>query len=147
MPPKSDKLKREEEASQTRDVSGAIALADPPVVQEGPVKVRIVDCCNDFVAILQTQILSTIELSDADSSYKNEGLVIGVGPGVADGAGGRLTPQVIVGDYVMFGERNVVQQIRSDSPPYQGQLVIIVSEKNIICKLPNNIEWDEYEGD
>lgn len=147
MPPKSDKLQREEEASQSREVSGAIALADSPTIPEGPIKVREVDCCNDFVAILQTQVLSRIELSNADSTYKNEGLVVGVGPGVADGAGGRLIPQVVVGDYVMFGEKNVIQKIRSDSPPYQNQNVIIVSEKNIICKLPNNIEWDKYEGD
>ena len=88
-----------------------------------------------------------MDLSNADSSYKNEGLVVGVGPGVTDGAGGRLLPQVIVGDYVMFGERLVIQKIQSDSPPYQNQVVIIVSEKNIICKLPKNVEWVEYEGD
>ena len=52
MPPKSDKLQREEEDSPTRGASGAIALADPPAIQEGPVKVRIVDCCNDFVEML-----------------------------------------------------------------------------------------------
>ena len=146
MPPKSEKLKREEAANDS--VTGVISLATPdPPRPEGPIQVRKVDCCNDFVAILVTQVHSSIDIPNSDYKYKNEGLVVGVGPGMSDGAGGRLLPQVDIGDYVMYGERNVIQKIESDSPPYIGQVVVIVSEKNIICKLPTIIEWVEYEGE
>lgn len=149
MLPKSDKLKREEareDKSQQTDES--VALAEPSSsLPHGSVEIRVVDCCNDFIAILQTQIQSTIELVNDAAKYKNEGLVVGVGPGVSDGAGGRLIPCVEVGDYIMFGERNVIQKIESDSPPYQGQLVVILSERNVICKLPTKVDWVEYQGD
>jgi len=109
------------------------------------VNIRPVDCQNDFVAILQAQIETTIALSNDDHSYKNEGLVVGVGPGVADGAGGRLPPTVLVGDYVMFGAKNVLQTLAPDNGPYKGRKVIIVSEKNILCKLPSSVSWELIE--
>lgn len=145
MPPKSSKLKREEDAEKTRPEAPS-ALATLDVQQEGPIQIRIVPCLNDFVAILQFEIDSTIALPDADSKYKNEGIVVGIGPGISDNAGGRLPVQVEIGDVVMFG-RNVVATIASDSPPYAGHKVIIVSERNLLCKLHKQVKWVNYEGD
>lgn len=105
------------------------------------IEIRPVDCQNDFIAILQQQMQTSIMLADDTQSYKNEGLVIGVGPGVSDGAGGRLKPNIEVGDYVMFGSRNIVQEIVSNNGPYAMKKVVIVSERNIICKLPSQIKW------
>jgi co-chaperonin GroES (HSP10) len=146
--PKSKKLQKEEadEAAKPSNRGGSLAIAEPEPL-EGPIQVRRVDCCNDFVAVLQSQIHTTIDLVNDDSKFKNEGLVIGVGPGVADGNGGRLKPCVAVGDYIIFCARNVVQRIESNSPPYQGQTVVIISEKNVICKLPTSPDWVEFEGD
>jgi co-chaperonin GroES (HSP10) len=99
-----------------------------------------VKCHNDFVAILQATIETTIELAGMEGQFKNEGVVIGIGPGIADGAGGRLAPSVSLGDYVMFGSRNVVATLEPDSGPYKGKKVVIVSERNILCSLPSPIE-------
>jgi len=143
--PKSEKLQREEEQGQKSDAPSSLAVATP--AQDGPVQVREVQCLNDFVAILQFEIESTIEMPDADSKYKNEGLVVGVGPGVADGSGSRLKPSVAVGDVVMFGARNIIATIASDSPPYAGRKVVIVSERNLLCRLHKKIAWEKFEGD
>jgi co-chaperonin GroES (HSP10) len=92
-----------------------------------------VQCCNDFVAILQFKVPTSLAIAD---TFKNEGIVVGVGPGVSDGAGGRLPPCVSVGDHVMFGERNIVATV--DFPVAdESNRMIIVSERNIICKVNN----------
>lgn len=109
------------------------------------VKIRPVNCQNDFIAILQTQIETTIALSNNDDSYKNEGLVIGVGPGLSDNNGGRLKPTVEIGDYVMFGARNIVQVLAPSNGHYKDKKVIIVSEKNVLCKLPSEIVFEIVE--
>lgn len=150
MPPKSAKLQREEmERTKSPNANQNLENNAPSVTFEnnGPVKIRRINCCNDFVAILQAQVQSNIELAGSSAKFKNEGLVVGVGPGVADGAGGRLKPCVEVGDYVMFGEKNVIQKLESDSPPYKGHIVVILSERNVICKLPKQIDWTDYEAE
>ena len=146
MPPKSEKLQREEDAKQgSSKAPSALTILDESQ-PKGPVQIREVPCLNDFVAILQFEIESTIEIPDADSKYKNEGIVVGIGPGISDGAGGRLPLQIGIGDVVMFG-RNIVATIASDSPPYAGHKVVIVSERNLLCKLHKQMEWEKYEGD
>ena len=139
--PKSNKLAKED--SQPIEIKAPSAyLADKTQIY-GVLKLRVVQCLNDFVAILQSTTQSNIALPD-QSRYKNEGIVVGVGPGLSDGAGGRLAPCVAIGDVVMFGEKNVVTALESDSPPYAGHRVAIVSERSIICKLPQKVEWEPY---
>jgi co-chaperonin GroES (HSP10) len=141
--PKTKKLREEEAAGEAAKTGGlSFDIAEKLL---GTVPIRPVDCQNDFIAIMQSQIETTIELSNDDHSYKNEGLVIGVGPGVADGAGGRLAPTISIGDYVMFGARNVLQVLAPDDGPYKGKKVVIVSEKNILCRLPSDIQWEIVE--
>ena len=142
--PKSEKLQREEESK--RDVPNVPAsLATTAAAPEGPIKIRRVKCLNDFVAILQFELdMGNIVVPDSDSKYKFEGIVVGVGPGVSDGAGGRLSSQVKIGDVVMFG-KSIVAQISSDSPPYTGRKVVIVSERNLLCRLHKNVEWKVFE--
>lgn len=150
MAPKSEKLQREEAERQERSSTlAAVAEMEPSPLGDGPIEVRQIPMFNDFIAILQfqVQIGGGIVITDDDSKYKNEGLVIGVGPGVADGGGGRLRPGPEFGDVVMFGPRNIVAQIESNSPPYQGQKIVIVSERNVICKLPIDCPYTIYEED
>jgi chaperonin GroES len=144
MPPKSDKLRNEEAIESSVTPSAVLAPTDP--IPDGPIEVREIACLNDFVAIMQFEVdQSIIARPDSSEKYKNEGLVIGVGPGVSDNAGGRLAPQVKIGDVVMFG-KNIVTQIASDSPPYAGRNVVIVSERNLLCKLPKTVNWVEYNS-
>lgn len=139
--PKNKKLK--EEDAQPVEVKAPSVFTADETKEEGPLQIREIKCLNDFVAILVAMQESNIAIPD-DARYKNEGVVVGVGPGNSDGAGGRLAPMVSIGDTVMFGERNVVTALESDSPPYAGKRVIIVSERNIICKLPHKVEWVPY---
>lgn len=107
------------------------------------VQIRPVECYNDFVALLQLRVQSDVIMLD---QHKNEGLVVGVGPGISDGAGGRLKPSVSIGDVVIFSERNIVTAIESSRPPYNGERVIILSERSLIAKSSTKIEWKMYEG-
>jgi co-chaperonin GroES (HSP10) len=142
--PKSDKLSKEESQEGPQEVKAPAALATADPTQEGPVRIREVQCLNDFVAVLQSSSQSSIAVPDQSSLYKNEGIVVGVGPGIGDGHGGRLEPTVKIGDVVMFGERNIAAMLESDKPPYAGHRVVIVAERNLLCKLPHKIDWIPY---
>lgn len=109
---------------------------------ETKLKIRPVGCCNDFVAVLQSEIDTFLALGSSEEKYRNEGIVVGIGPGISDGVGGRLKLTVNVGDYVMFGAKNIVTTIQPDNGPYAGKKVAILSERNIICKLPNPIQFE-----
>lgn len=138
--PKTKKL-QEEEANAASSTTSALINSALQAGNTGPVKIREVACCNDFVAILQFQVETNITLVNSDDSFKNEGLVVGVGPGISDGNGGRLKPCVDVGDVVMFGTRNIAAVVDSSSEPYKDKKVVIVSERNILCRLNKKIEY------
>ena len=140
--PKTKKLCEEEAAGAIIERVPSFDVAEK---LDGVVKIRPVDCQNDFVAVLQAQIETSIALANDDHSFKNEGLVIGAGPGITDGAGGRLALTVSVGDYVMFGTRNVLQTLTPSDGPYKDRKVVIVSEKNILCRLPTDIKCEIVE--
>lgn len=140
--PKTKKLRDEEAAGAANESVPSFDIAEKLA---GVVKIRPVDCQNDFIAVLQAQLETTIALTNDDHSFKNEGLVIGAGPGVSDGAGGRLALTISVGDYVMFGARNVLQTLTPNDGPYKDRKVVIVSEKNILCRLPTDIQCEIVE--
>jgi co-chaperonin GroES (HSP10) len=138
--PKSKKLQKEDEAVVEETTVAAPESGVNPI--NPTIEIRPVTCYNDFVAILQTSIETTIVLANSDGQFKNEGLVIGVGPGIADGYGGRLESQIKIGDYVMFGKRNIAQTLEPSDGPYMGKKVVIVSERNILCELPTQIDFE-----
>ncbi len=139
MPPVSEKL-RKERADKT-PVSPSVATAEPSVpIQDTIIKVRPIRCCNDFVAILQFDREAGIDLPDT-YKQKNEGLVVGIGPGVpVDGA--RVPSQLEIGDVVMFQEKSIITTVESSSEPYAGKRIVILSERNIICVLPIEVEFE-----
>jgi co-chaperonin GroES (HSP10) len=140
MIPKSNKLQFEENAERA-PVPVMQNVLEPVNEPTGKIKVSEVACCNDFVAIMQFKYETSLAL-DASQAYKNEGLVVGVGPGVSDGSGGRLKPTVAIGDVVMFGAKNVVANIEPASGNYRDKKIVIVSEKSIICKLPVKLDYE-----
>lgn len=97
------------------------------------VKIKPIKCCNDFVAILQTEVKSTIELADTNK-FSNEGIVVGVGPGLPTN-GIRCASQLAIGDVVsFFGNPSMV--LTPSSGLYSGRRVVIYPERSIICHLP-----------
>jgi co-chaperonin GroES (HSP10) len=133
---KSRKLLEEEQAETNKRsiIIPAYGGAEEYPLDDAIVKIKPVECLNDFVAILVTTLKSTIQLTEA-AKYKNEGMVIGVGPGVSDGNGGRVPSQLSLGDIVLFKDNNVAMQLDPEEGFYKGKKVVILSEKSLILKL------------
>lgn len=109
--------------------------SDDREVETGPIKIKKIECLNEFVAVLVTTVESSITLTE-NARFKNEGIVVGVGPGLPDGNGGRTASQLALGDSVLFKDNNVALQLDPDNGFYKGKRIIIISEKSLICKLP-----------
>lgn len=137
--PKSQKLQLELEEKANLRAEQEPSVSPAPVSHGGAVIVKPVKCCNDFVAILQEEVNTSITLSDMDK-FKNEGLVVGVGPGLSDGHGGRLAPTVKIGDYVLFGGKPTAV-VESAEPPYAGKKVVLLPDRNIMCVLSKSIDY------
>jgi co-chaperonin GroES (HSP10) len=138
--PKSSKLRREEQIKPNSDALPSF-VRDAEPAPAGIIKIREVPCCNDYVAVRLFTQESSIALPEGQK-HKNEGIVIGVGPGVptTDG-GGRVPSQLKVGDVVMFLMKNVITEVESEKPPYKGFRVVILSERSILLKLPS-VEYE-----
>ena len=144
--PKSSKLQQEEAAEQTNKQSGPSVGPGPNMPTEyntEPIKIREVRCCNDNIAILVDEYKSNVVMS-GEAKYKNEGIVVGVGPGISDGAGGRLKPDINIGDVVTFLDRNIMTIFESSEEPYAGKRVVVVSERSLITKLFRKPNWVKY---
>ncbi len=143
--PQTQKLANEELTS-VQATAIEILPPVPPKPTAGPVKIRPIACCNEFVAVLRSEVESTIELGAG--KMKDEGVVVGVGPGVPltghIGSGYRVPSQLAIGDVVMLQDRSVVTKIKSDAGPYAGREVVILSERNILAKL-RTVEFEIVE--
>jgi len=135
MPPKSSKLLQEELRYESLGNNETLQNLAPQTQDDGPVRIREIPCLNDFVALLLFRIQTNIVMPDK-KQYRNEGMVVGVGPGLADGSGNRVKSQLNIGDVVLFKDQNIVLELESDKPPYNGHKVVIISERSLICKLP-----------
>jgi len=129
--PKSQKLLRDEAAKSKHDVADTIPI---PVLASGePLKIKEIKCCNDFVAILQFRMQSSLELGD--TGYKQEGMVVGVGPGLPTASGARCPSQLSIGDVVtFFGNPTLTLEPRNGL--YSGRKIVIIPERSFICHLP-----------
>ena len=97
------------------------------------IPVKPVNCYNDFVAVLQFRVKSQIILNEG-ASLKNEGMVIGVGPGLPGPDGKRVPSQLKLGDVVVF-YGNPTTTINPSSGVYKDQRVVIFPERAVICGL------------
>lgn len=134
---KSKKLVAEEQvaAEERAAHQSASAVAEVVAAANSIAKVREIPCCNEFVAVLQDEykIDSKLEIQ-GEAKYINEGMVVGVGPGTASN-GARVPSQLALGDRIMFSG-NQVLMITPSGGTYQGRKVIIINERQAICKLP-----------
>ena len=135
--PQSEKLAREKAEGINPAAGLAAPVAVEPIDPTAPVRIREVPCLNDNVAILRshTEVQGGIVLAEG-MQHKNEGVVLGVGPGIPDGAGGRLPSQVKIGDVVSFLERNIILATSPQAGFYAGRQVVIISERSLLTKLP-----------
>lgn len=140
--PKSAKLQREEAANKREPTTSAM-LPPQAAPETGPLKIRPIKCCNEFVALLRSTIQSSVELA-GEAKMLDEGIVVGVGPGVATN-NGRSPSQVALGDRVMFFGAPVTA-INSEGGFYQGKTVIIISERNLLCHLSQQRPFEIVEG-
>lgn len=143
MIPKSKKMTAEETNKARNDPIMQNVEIKPIDSDDGPVMIRRIECFNDYIAILPFRISTSVHMP-SDKNYDNEGIVIGVGPGLPNGAGGRCKPTVEFGDVVVFGKMNPVCQIQSDSDVYKDRIILLFSERTICCKLPS-VEYVEVE--
>ncbi len=134
--PKSTALLQKEAEAAGRKASTPPVDSSPlPKVyrDDESIPVKEVKCYNDFVAILQFRVESRIILGETDN-LKNEGVVIGVGPGIPGPNGVRVGSQLKLGDVVVF-YGNPTTSFNAASGVYKGQRVIIVPERAILCGL------------
>lgn len=106
------------------------------------IPIKRVVCYNDFVAILQFRVESTLVMA-GEAAFKNEGMVVGVGPGLPGPNGGRTPSQLKLGDVVTF-YGNPTTAVVPSSGVFEGQKIIIVPERYIICGL-NPVPFMEVE--
>lgn len=124
MIPKSDKLASESSAAT---ISGPSAYTDAamPAVHGDERAIKQLYPLNDMVAVWQEAEASSIIMTDRDK-YKNEGVVVGVGP---------VVKQVDIGDVVLFPARSNMHIINTDGGFYKDERIILMSERNFLMKL------------
>lgn len=133
--PKSAKLLKELEASELTPSALPSEVYRVEEQKTGPVQIRSIPCLNDFIAILMFRITSDLALP-GNQKFKNEGMVVGIGPGLPDNAGARVPTQLEIGDVVLFSERTIAMEINPDEGVYRDQRIVIIPERSLICKLP-----------
>lgn len=128
--PKSQKLLRAEMKAAVPEIPEEVIQV---VMGDEPIKIKNVPCLNDFVAILQFRVKSSIELGD--TGYKQEGMVTGFGPGLPTASGTRCPSQLKLGKVIsFFGQPTLT--LSPKSGVFAGRKVVIVPERNLICYLP-----------
>ena len=150
--PKSDKLKKELQSDNNKkSIQLPLSFQDlldkednSCVGQGGTLKIKKLDCYNDFVAILLNKVKSSIELPTSQQ-FKNEGVIVGVGSGVPGQAGLSNEPQVKIGDAVIFAARTSALELEPENGFYKGQKIVIVSERSLICKQSSPIQFEVVE--
>jgi len=133
--PKSEKLKKEEADPMLKDRPTPNFKSAAPIADV--IKIKPIVCCNENVAILCfRQEVGGGLILPADEGFKSEGIVVGTGPGIPDGAGGRTKSQLKLGDVVAFPKGKQVVEIKPESGPYKDQLVLLLNERSLLMQLP-----------
>jgi len=123
--PKSEKLLSEETIGYNLDGPTAYMEATSPVIHSDTARqIKIVTPLNDYVAVWQEPNDSTIVLAEKDR-YKEEGVVIGVGPKVKD---------VKIGDVITFLNRPL-STIEPSSGFYEGERILLLGEHACLMVL------------
>lgn len=138
---KSAKLEREEKNSSASIISDTITPSQfQNVHDDQEAIIKPISTYNDWILIMQHRIKPGSGLVAPKGSTdfdRPEGWVIGIpaeGHGLPDNAGSRLSSQFEIGDYVVFGERSIVQGFDPVDGFYAGKHLIVLNERNIMFK-------------
>lgn len=107
---------------------------------EKKLRIKPIECCNDFVAIMPIVIEAGIVLPE--TAYTNEGVVVGVGPGVVSGQV-RVPSQLSIGDVVIYNSKSSLTQIQPDDGAYKGKTILIISERSVFC-ITRKVDYELY---
>ena len=139
----SKKLEREQATKKDRDDDLAIPTYKRVKIRQ----IAPITMFNDWVAIIPFVIDSSFELPAA-AEYRNVGIVVGISATVLAYNGERVPSCLAIGDVVLFQKRSVVAEMAINKDPYVGDRIVLVSERNVICKLPKvPFEIVEYQID
>lgn len=113
------------------------APALPPLVQKqvGPFEIAPIETFADWVVVVPFTIDTLLELP-ADSDYRNIGIVVGRSNSIMSPNGMYVPSRLEYGMVVYFQKRSVIGEMAIHKDPYVGKRLIILSERNIICRLP-----------
>lgn len=103
-------------------------------------KIKPIQCCNDYVAIMPIVIEADIVLPE--TAYTNEGIVIGVGPGAVTGDG-RVPSQLSIGDVVIYNAKSSLTQLQPDDGIYKDKTIFIISERSVFVVI-RKAEFEPY---
>ena len=121
------------DATYFTEAAQVARTAKVPVLAKGPWPE--VDCCNEWVALVRITIdTGKVIIPEGASIERQEGFVIGVGPGAAVN-GVRVPSQLKYGDKVMFSG-NPGYSLETTGTDKKKVRVDFISERNIICKIP-----------
>jgi hypothetical protein len=125
MIPKTEKL-LVEESVVSYNLDGPTAYMQPVPNKHDSMlrKIKRLFPLNDFVAVWQEPADTSIILSET-ARYKNEGVVVGVGP---------KTQQVELGDVVTFIDR-AIAVLEPESGFYKNERIIVLGDHSLIMKL------------
>ena len=126
MIPKSDKLVAEE-STGGYNLEGPTAYMEPNIpIVHGSAKRKIKELYpyNDYVAVWVDPVDTAIVLSDKEQ-YKNEGVVVGVGPQVKN---------VTVGDMITFHDR-AITTLTPSSGFYAKERILLINEHSCLLKI------------
>ena len=140
--PKSEKLKKEEESREI--AAQAMQNTDDDEVQNtGLLKIKPVRCLNEYVAILKRRVKTSIVVSNDADMFEQEGIVVGIGPGLPDNCGGRVATQLQLGDVVLISPKTpVAGELLPKYGEYAGQKIVIVQERSLLCIMSTKVEFE-----
>jgi co-chaperonin GroES (HSP10) len=130
--PKSKVLQEKLETAQRPAEESILMPTFQEVNTDTTIIVKPIECLNDIVAILLFRHDSAIDLGA--NSYKSEGMVIGVGPGLPTADGGRCPSQVKIGDVVTYYGKPITD-VTAQEGHYKNKRIVLTSERNLLVRL------------
>jgi co-chaperonin GroES (HSP10) len=135
MIPKTEKLAKEEACRHEKPCAHETekAVKNAKTANQSVI-IKKIKMLNEFVAVKLFEHESELALPE-ERRFRNEGIVVGVGAGLPDGSGGRCESQLTIGDVVLVPEKNILTTLNIVGHPYDNAKIVVVSERNIICKM------------